>query len=418
MRDKLLKALLAVMRGREGAPQMPDSLAVKWMPTIEDIADAFGPLLAGGAAADARAVTWREVVSASYQIEKLHPFFRGTFEQLDKHLADALGHTRDDYGAGRISVARTLVERARRELTAMCALGVVGTWPLQTSEGLAETTDPSDTAAYREGAALAEAVRTACNCAAKGIACIHGRAVRIAIEAASAAVPGDATPAPTTAPVIPDLWPTTPCGHIDVGVAACAVCGAAVANPAPDALRERAIRVVAEAQGWPVDDVRGAAAKGGPIADYVAIVVHALRDEREAAYQRARADAAAVVRARIPTTVRSDFENGAKQALEAVHEEIVADAVPVPFAPLNEVTRMEIAHALTLAMHLYAGHKIDSRGPTGCIYDALRRVAPAVAADLDETLDYSATYARFWEDGQLRPGKCSGAETAQAPALK
>ena len=61
MRDKLLKALLSVMRGREGAPQMPDSLAVKWMPTIEDIADAFGPLLAGGAAAAARAVTWREV---------------------------------------------------------------------------------------------------------------------------------------------------------------------------------------------------------------------------------------------------------------------------------------------------------------------------------------------------------------------
>ena len=381
MRDKLLKALLSVMRGREGAPQMPDSLAVKWMPTIEDIADAFGPLLAGGAAAAARAVTWREVVSASYQIEKLHPFFRGTFEQLDKHLADALGHTRDDYGAGRISVARTLVERARRELTAMCALGVVGTWPLQTSEGIAETTDPSDTAAYREGAALAEAVRTACNCATKGIACIHGRAVRIAIEAASAPVPGDAA-------------------------------------PAPDALRERAIRAVADWYRCPPEEVRTAISTRGPIADLVFLVVLTLRDADAAAYQRGRADAAAVVRARIPTTVRSDFENGAKQALEAVHEEIVADAVPVPFAPLNEVTRMEIAHALTLAMHLYAGHKIDSRGPTGCIYDALRRVAPAVAADLNETLDYSATYARFWEDGQLRPGKCSGAETAQAPALK
>lgn len=55
-----------------------------------------------------------------------------------------------------------------------------------------------------------------------------------------------------------------------------------------------------------------------------------------------------------------------------------------------------IAERLVFALHIYAGHRIDSRGPSGCIMDVLDEVAPRVAKEIRDGGDLHDLYARRW----------------------
>jgi len=55
------------------------------------------------------------------------------------------------------------------------------------------------------------------------------------------------------------------------------------------------------------------------------------------------------------------------------------------------------ARKLITALYLYPGHRVDSRGPAGCIVDALEEIAPEVAAELREG-DAREVYQRRWGD--------------------
>jgi len=57
----------------------------------------------------------------------------------------------------------------------------------------------------------------------------------------------------------------------------------------------------------------------------------------------------------------------------------------------------QAAHALIRMMWLYPNYRVDSRGPTGCILDALKRIAPDVAAEL-ENEDAADVCMRRWPE--------------------
>lgn len=46
-----------------------------------------------------------------------------------------------------------------------------------------------------------------------------------------------------------------------------------------------------------------------------------------------------------------------------------------------------VVQRLLFAMHIYSGYKIDSRGPSGCIFDAIQRLDPKIHAKLVKGVD-------------------------------
>lgn len=70
-----------------------------------------------------------------------------------------------------------------------------------------------------------------------------------------------------------------------------------------------------------------------------------------------------------------------------------------------------VAERLVFALHIYGGYNINSRGPGGCLFDAIKAVAPSIAQDLSE-LGADATYAKHWdEDGAKREDATPSADT-------
>lgn len=68
---------------------------------------------------------------------------------------------------------------------------------------------------------------------------------------------------------------------------------------------------------------------------------------------------------------------------------------------LDDVTRsqdpnaQEAVRSLLTMMYLYKGYETHSRGPQGCVYDAIKTLDPAVGEYLQEH-DWDATYKRFY----------------------
>jgi hypothetical protein len=52
---------------------------------------------------------------------------------------------------------------------------------------------------------------------------------------------------------------------------------------------------------------------------------------------------------------------------------------------------------LVLAMHIYPNYRLDSRGPTGCIADAIEAIAPEIIAEVRAT-DWNEVYGRRWAE--------------------
>ncbi len=69
-----------------------------------------------------------------------------------------------------------------------------------------------------------------------------------------------------------------------------------------------------------------------------------------------------------------------------------------PVAPTTRIDTDKAAERLVFALHIYPGYRVDSRGPTGCIMDALDAIAPEVAAEVREG-SACAVHDRRWGDG-------------------
>lgn len=54
------------------------------------------------------------------------------------------------------------------------------------------------------------------------------------------------------------------------------------------------------------------------------------------------------------------------------------------------------AERLVFALHIYRGYKVDSRGPAGCIMEALDRIAPGISASIRK-IGEDATYEVRWD---------------------
>lgn len=57
----------------------------------------------------------------------------------------------------------------------------------------------------------------------------------------------------------------------------------------------------------------------------------------------------------------------------------------------------DAAERLVRCLHLYGGYNVNSRGPLGCIMDALAIIAPDIHDDITKT-DADAVYALRWGD--------------------
>lgn len=82
--------------------------------------------------------------------------------------------------------------------------------------------------------------------------------------------------------------------------------------------------------------------------------------------------------------------------VKAIAAELLQLAAQPP-APIAEPDRNDAAERLVFALHIYGGYTINSRGPLGCIMDALRAIAPEVAAEIRAS-DADAVYKRRWSE--------------------
>lgn len=57
----------------------------------------------------------------------------------------------------------------------------------------------------------------------------------------------------------------------------------------------------------------------------------------------------------------------------------------------------DVAEKLVRCMYLYGGYSVSSRGPSGCILDALDAIAPDIAKQIRED-GADAVYAKHWGD--------------------
>ena len=59
----------------------------------------------------------------------------------------------------------------------------------------------------------------------------------------------------------------------------------------------------------------------------------------------------------------------------------------------------DVAEKLVRCMYLYGGYNVNSRGPSGCIMDALDAIAPDIAKQVrDDGVD--AVYQKHWSDDE------------------
>lgn len=76
----------------------------------------------------------------------------------------------------------------------------------------------------------------------------------------------------------------------------------------------------------------------------------------------------------------------------------LADALdPQRPAPVADPDRDKAAEHLVFALYIYGGYIINSRGPLGCIMDAIKAIAPEVHAELLES-DASEVHNRRWSE--------------------
>lgn len=64
--------------------------------------------------------------------------------------------------------------------------------------------------------------------------------------------------------------------------------------------------------------------------------------------------------------------------------------------------RMKAAESLLFMMHIYKGYEVgNSRGPNGCVLDAITAIAPKIAKRIRNGESYAALYNElFGEDGE------------------
>lgn len=90
------------------------------------------------------------------------------------------------------------------------------------------------------------------------------------------------------------------------------------------------------------------------------------------------------------------------QQIEAIAEAVarkLREPVPRP-TPVADPDRDRAAERLVFALHIYGGYTINSRGPLGCIMDALDAIAPEVAAEIRESDDADEVYESRWGEGE------------------
>lgn len=82
--------------------------------------------------------------------------------------------------------------------------------------------------------------------------------------------------------------------------------------------------------------------------------------------------------------------------LRAIQTILAGAGEPQASAARVEHDRDYVAEKLMLAFHLYGGYKVNSRGPSGLLLDAIGRVRPDVSAALRESGDAGDVYERFF----------------------
>lgn len=66
---------------------------------------------------------------------------------------------------------------------------------------------------------------------------------------------------------------------------------------------------------------------------------------------------------------------------------------------IDELDRIDkAAERLTFALAIYPGYRIDSRGPAGCLMDALDEIAPDVSAHIRESDAHEAYQMSYAND--------------------
>lgn len=88
------------------------------------------------------------------------------------------------------------------------------------------------------------------------------------------------------------------------------------------------------------------------------------------------------------------------QQIEAIAEAVARklhEPAPRP-TPVADPDRDRAAERLVFALQIYGGYIINSRGPLGCIMDALDAIAPEVAEEIREH-EADEVYERRWGEG-------------------
>lgn len=66
----------------------------------------------------------------------------------------------------------------------------------------------------------------------------------------------------------------------------------------------------------------------------------------------------------------------------------------------DEIDLDSAAKKLVFALYIYGGYPINSRGPSGCILDALEVIAPHIRADLSNGLDPAQVHELHWPNDE------------------
>ena len=88
----------------------------------------------------------------------------------------------------------------------------------------------------------------------------------------------------------------------------------------------------------------------------------------------------------------TSLEKQIETLVERVVRRVLAESTP-----LVDEQRDRIAECLVRIFYLYNGHRVDSRGPSGCIVDALNIVAPGVMDEIRESSAHEV-YVRRWSE--------------------
>jgi len=83
--------------------------------------------------------------------------------------------------------------------------------------------------------------------------------------------------------------------------------------------------------------------------------------------------------------------------ITAIAEAVARRLAPQPPMPVSDLDRDVAAERLVFALYIYPNYRVDARGPLGCIMDALRAIAPEVAAEICESSP-DEVHQRRWPD--------------------